>query len=298
MTMTGTMEAPPPPRANGYGIATLTVIMAALSATATPEPDALAAAAGLGLPDALARLAVHAAPVAMAGAVIWIAQALARGRGRALRWGIFLVAGLWVGFFTGLTLTLFTGADSIIAALAGPLRDATLADTIAWTLSVMSVSWALMFLAIAALGRNAVAALQVEAAACDEATDIRRRDRATYAWGAWSMLGFGAAFAGVAMAHQGAPTPIVITIAVAGFALFHFGSWRLWRIYDELFRRVVLQAYAVSGVLGAIGLMAWALLDAAGLAQSFGAFEAFVAFMSLQFVATTALSLKLQGFSK
>ena len=277
------------------GVLTITAVAALFSATGVAEPDALALLQNLGVPEALARFAAHAAPVVLTALVLSGAVIATRGRGHMVRFGIFLVAGGFVGFITAWCVELLAGVGPLLTAFAGPLGEATLTDRLAWVFVVFCVSIGALMIVTATLGSSGAGALQI--GECDaEALDVRQRDRAVYGWASLGMIGQGAAVAGLALMNQSLTTNAPgLAVAIGGAAAFTLASVMLWRGYDELLRRVVVDSYSISAVIATFALFAWVAAELAGFAPALEAYSALLAFFAVQTAVTMTRSARMMG---
>lgn len=281
-----------------WGIATLSGIAALLSATGRVEPEAMAVLQGQGLSEGSARLALHLAPVALTAGVLGAAVWIARGRGTVTRYGIYAIAGLIVGYVSAYCLEVLAGLEPMLAALAGGLAPPTKLDALAWVFAGFCLVLGAAMLAYALFGGGAVRALQFDTSVDEEALDVRRAERRDSAWAGFGLVGHGVAIGGLALLSQGAdPTPGAIA-AIAGALVFVGASAVLWRVYDELMRRVVVNAYAAAAIAFTAVLFAWAILELQGAAPAMDAYGAVLAFLAIQTAAALVCSVLVLGAEK
>jgi hypothetical protein len=275
--------------------------MAALSATGAPTPKTVALLERSGVGPDLAGPLLHVAPLVIAVAAWFLMRVLAHGRGATGRALIYAGVGGAVGFALAFCLDLFVGVLSAIERITGPLRESGKLDLIAWTVAGVSFFWAALMALAAMFGAPALRAMTSEQAD-PECFDVRGRERRHFAVSAIGMAGQGLFVGALAVAHQLDTASAVVRLGVAGavalgaFA-FAWSSWTLWRDFDELQRRAVVEAYAWSGFIASIGCLAWATLESLALAPPLTAFGAVVALVILQTVATFVVtaSLSLAG---
>lgn len=275
-------------------LVTLGAAMAALSATGAPNPKVLEWLVAAGAPAGTGGLILHLAPIVLA-LVCWpTMQALARGRSQPVRSTVYGLTGVVIGFFTAFCLDIFVGVEPALERLTGPLGEAGDIDIVAWALSGYSLFCGALMLAIAAIGTPAARAVALEEAD-PECTEVRRRDRATFAFSGAGLLGQGVFVGAFAVASQldveAAGVRLGVAGAVAAGALaFAWGSWSLWRRFDEMQRRATVEAYAWSGFAAWLVCMIWAVLESLSLAPSLSAYGAIVGLVVLQNIAAAIVS--------
>lgn len=277
------------PRQNTYGVITIGVLTAALVATGAPDAETAAWVAERGVPTALATPAMYVIPlVAIVGAML-IARAFGRGRPFWVRWTLYGVLGAAGGFIMGLCLDLFAAAPGIITALIGPMREATMIDVSLWVLGVLCVVLGLMIGGIALFGRNAVAALQVEEVPDLDFEELRRAERRVFAWSSAGMIALGAACCALALLHQTEASAQIgpLLVAIVAAILNIVASYVLWRGFDEMQRRHVVDGYSVSAIVATLGSFVWAALEAMGYAPPLSAAGVFLVLIFVQFLATS-----------
>jgi len=289
-------SSPARSRRSGYGALTIGVLAALAAATGRPDQEALAALTGLGLPQGLAVAAMYVAPVAIIVLAVLIGRALARGRPAAVRWVIFAGFGAAAGFVLGLCLDLFAGLPDLASRAFGPLSEPTLLDVSLWIMAGFSLVCGFGVAAIALLGPPAMTALQVEEAD-PECLEVRRTERAVFAWSALGMLTLGASSAGLAIARQAAEDARLIPVVIAGVAalISALANYRLWAGFDEMQRRHVVEGYAASAVVATLGAFVWAMAEALGYVPGLDATGVFLALLFVQLVATSYVTTSVMG---
>lgn len=278
--------------AQGWAVA---VAAAALSATGAPTPKTLARLTEQGLDAGAAGLLLHVAPVVLALAAWGGMRVLARGRGPMARMGLYAGAGGIVGFVTAFCLDLFVGVIPALERLTGPLRDTGGIDIAAWSLCAFSLFYGVVMLSIAAFGTPAMRAIAMENVD-PECTDVRSKDRGTFAVSAAGLLGQGVFVGALAIAHQlGADASSLTRVGIAGAValgagVFIWSSWVLWRGFDEMQRRVTIEAYAWSGLIAWLACLVWSVLESLSLAAPMTAYTAIIALVALQTAAALAVT--------
>ncbi len=282
-------STPTAPRQNTYGVVTLGLLAAAMVATGAPDAETAAWVAERGVPTALAVPAMYVIPIAAIVAALLLARALGRGRPFWLRWTLYGVLGAAGGFVMGLCLELFAGVPGLITALIGPMAEATMLDMCLWVIGTMCIVLGLMIGGIALFGRNAVAALQVEETTEIDFEDLRRAERRVFAWSSAGMLALGVACCALAVMRQAEASaligPLVVAIAAAGLSVV--ASYVLWRGFDEMQRRHVVDGYSVSAIVLTVGSFVWALFEPLGYAPPLSATGVFLALIFVQLLATS-----------
>lgn len=279
------------------GVLTIGVGAALLSATGQPTPKVLAGLAELGVPDLAARIAVHALPVMLVVSAVVIGRALGRGRSKLVRWILYALLGGVAGYFTGYCMDLLVGVPVVIEALNGPLAEPSVADIGLWTLGGISIVTGIMVAALAAFGPPAAYAINIEPDCDPEAMDIRKAERGIYGLTSAGIVTMGIASIALAIARQsgdGATLGPSIIALVAGAASI-FVSIVLWNQMDELQRRQVVNAYAVSAVIVTIGTFVWSVAEVQGLAPAFNASAAFVTISFVQMVSASIITATIAG---
>jgi hypothetical protein len=283
-------------RTGGYGVITLGVLAALMVATGRPEPDTLATVTGWGVPDGVATAALYVVPVVLIVCALLVGRALGRGRSVTFRWTVYALLGAVAGFVLGLCLEVFAGAPALVASLTGPLGEPTVLDVFLWCLTAFCLFSGVMVGLIGAFGRSAVVAIQVEDADA-EFVEPMRSERGMFAWSAVGMVTLAIACAGLAIARQAdeaarfAPIAIAIVAAIASIAT----NYAMWRGFDEMQRRHVVEGYAASAIVVTLGSFAWALAEAAGLVTELDATGVFLALIFVQLVAVTFVTSRAMG---
>ncbi len=275
------------PKRRAAGVLTMGVAAALLSATGQPTPKVLARLAELGLPDLAARLAVHAVPVVLVVSAVLLGRALGKGRSKMMRWIIYALLGGVVGFFTGYTMDILVALPALIQAVNGPLAEPSVTDIALWAIGAMCIVLGLMMAALAVFGSPAAYAIELEPHDDPEAMDIRKAERGIFGLSCAGTFATGIASIALAIAQQsgdGATTGPSIIALVAGAASV-FANVILWNLMDELQRRQVVNAYAVSAVILTAGAFVWSIAEVQGLVPPFSASATFVAITLAQIIA-------------
>lgn len=278
------------------GPAALWVGLAGLfSAMSAPAPDAPALLASVGVPAGWAAPVAHLAPVVLMGLVVIATDVLASRLNKTARVIALGLAGGVVGFCTAFVLDAFAGLAPLAERLAGPIGAPGGVDVAAWGLFGVSIFCGLLVLVIGAFGTPAARAVQMTRTDADT-MDVRPRERADYVLSGVGMVGQAVFLAALALAHQAqgplspAASITLTAIAATGAVVFSGSSILLWRRFDELMRRVVVDAYAVSAVIATIAAAVWAFAEVAGLAPPLSAYAATVALLGVQTVAAMWIS--------
>jgi hypothetical protein len=297
MSNTGTTPSPPSkPVFSLAGLVTIAIIAAVVSATGAPAVKTVAHLVSLGVPTAAAGPVLHVVPVVVAMLGLLVTRMLAKGRGLMTRTSIYALSGAVIGFIMGVCLDLFVGVIPALEWLTGPLSESSNLDVAAWSTSAVSLFLAAYTALVALFGTpaaRAMAAMDVEEID-PEWTEVRARDRVKYAVSTVGLLGQGVFIGALAVANQvdasASMTRMAIAITVglgAGAAVW--SSWTLWRSFDEMLRRTVIEAYAWSGVIATVVCLAWAVLESLNLAPVLSAYGAIVALVILQTVASLVI---------
>ncbi len=265
-----------------------------LSVTGAPFSKMVARLTAAGVPAPWIAPLLHAAPIVIAVLGYIAMRALADGHGPRTRAAIYALGGGVIGFPIAFCLDLFVGVTPALERLTGPLHESGKLDIAAWAITGLSLFYAAAMAAIAGFGTPAVRVLAAEKTDTD-CIDVRARDRSTYATSAVGLLGQGAFVGALAVAHQSSADVTVVRIGVAltviiGAGAFAWSSWVLWRQFDEMLRRTVVEAYAWSGLLATVGCLAWALLESLALVPALTAYGAIVTLVALQTFVTLAIS--------
>lgn len=281
------------------GIVVLTLIMIALVSTGAPEPEPLAALEKLGAPPAVALFAMYVIPVAALLIVLPLARLIAKGRPLAVRWAIYALAGMVVGITLGICLELFANVGPLIAAATGPLSEPTLLDSFLWILAGFSLVVGVLLAAIALFGQGAMQALQVEDVDDPDCMEVRRSERGMFGWAAVSMMTLGLGVAALAVVRQ-APEEARLApalLAIAACAASAWANYVLWRGFDEMQRRHVVEGYAVSAIALTLSAFVWAAIQPLGLAPAMDATGVFLALVVIQLIATSVVTASVMGQS-
>jgi hypothetical protein len=298
MSNTGTTPSPPSkPVFSLAGLVTIAIIAAVVSATGAPAVKTVAHLVSLGVPMAVAGPFLHVLPVVAAVLGLLVTRMLAKGRGLMTRTAIYALSGAVIGFIMGVCLDLFVGVIPALEWLTGPLSESSNLDVAAWSTSALSLLMAAYTALVALFGKPAVramAAMDVEAMD-PEWMEVRARDRSKFAVSTVGLLGQGIFVGALAVANQvdasASTTRIAVAITVAlGAGAAIWSSWALWRSFDEMLRRTVIEAYAWSGVIATVVCLAWAVLESLNLAPVLSAYGAIVALVILQTVASLVIS--------
>lgn len=287
-----------PPRGGAMIRATVSAVGAAmlLSLTGTPSAKTFARLQAIGVGDEVAGLLLHAAPVVMVGLLVPAGMMLGKKRSQAARFALYGALGGIVGFMTGYCLDLFSGFGAMIETMFGPQSPPRGIDVVAWVIVAFSFMLAVMGVLPALLGPRALRAAGV--AEEGAAATARPQDRAVMIWAGVGLLGHGLLVLALIVLHQsealsGAARVQLLGAFGLGVALFAWSSLVLWRRYDELYRLVVVRAYAWTGGIATSGLVGWTAFELAGYAPPLSVYVAAILILFLQFVVTIALSVKL-----
>lgn len=278
------------------GVVTLGALAALVAATGTPDQETLDQLVGWGVPDMAARAGMYVAPVAAIVAAVMLGRIIARGRSTGVRWVIYALFGAVAGFFLGLCLDLFAGVPGLVERVSGPLSEPSALDVMLWVVAGFGAVMGAMLMVISLFGRPAMAALQVEETD-PECLDVRRAERAVFGWSALGMVTLGVACAGLAVARQAGADERMAPIAIAfvGGLASAIASYVLWRGFDELQRRQVVNGYAVSAVIVTLGAFVWAGLETMGAAPALDATGVFLALIFIQIVTTMYVAAAVTG---
>jgi hypothetical protein len=295
-----TNQTPTPPRnlVRGYGLITLIVLLAAIMTTGRPVEETVARVMSWGAPEALARAAMYIGPAIVLLAALSVCLVLARGRSMPIRWALYTLSGIVSGFTLGVCLDLFVGAPDVIALVSGPLSEASITEVYLSILAVAAGASSIMVALVALFGRQGALALQVDVVD-PECVDVRRSERPLFAWSAVGMFSLAIACAALAVVRLAPETARVLpSIIGAVAALIHtWSSYALWRSFDELQRRHVIEGYAASAIVVTVGAFVWAFLEALSLAPTIDAAGTLLALISVQIVATSFVTTRMMGQS-
>ncbi|MBC7769723.1 MAG: hypothetical protein H7124_13160 [Phycisphaerales bacterium] len=287
-------QTPAPSR--GYGLLTLGLLGALVAATGRPDEETLSTVIAWGVPETIAQAGMYVLPVVAIMLTILIGRLIGRGRSTGIRWSIYALCGAIAGFFFGLCLELFAGVPDLVVLAAGPLAEPTTIDVLLWVLTGFSIFTGVMIGVIAMFGRPAVTALQVEETD-PECLEVRRAERWMFGWSAIGMLTLGLASGALVVARLAAEDARVGAVAVAMIAgvVSAIASYVLWRRFDEMQRRHVVDGYAVSAVIVTLGAFVWAGLEALNMAPALDSAGVFLALIFVQLVATTYVTSAVMG---
>jgi hypothetical protein len=284
------------PRARGYGVITLMMLGALLVATGTPDVETLERLTNVGVPDLIARAGMYVLPVAGMVLALILGQVLGKGRSLSVRWGLYAVLGGFAGFFLGLCLNLFAGVPDLIALVSGPLAEPGIVEIVLWSVGAMCLALGLMVGLIGLFGRPAVTAFQIEETD-PECVDVRSSERGVFALSGFGMLTLGVACCALAVARQAGEAERLLPVLVAFISglLSVWPNYALWRRFDEMQRRHVVDGYAVSAIVVTLGGFVWAGLQALGQAPPIDAAGVFVTLIFVQLVATSWVTSSVMG---
>ena len=271
-------------------------LMALLSATATPAQKGLDRLTQLGLPQEVAELTLHLAPIIGAGIAIW-GIVLLSGRWKLpARIVAQALAGLVCGMLLGFCLDVFAGSAAALKTWTGPLGEARPAHVWGWVGALLCVLWGMALLSIRAFGRAAVEMLAARPVSAARA-QISKIERPNFTRAGAGMVITGIALGTVTLLNQAQAAPDAVRVALsAGFvlasALLAYLQWAMFHGMDELQRRATIEAYALSGILATCGLAVAAGLAPFGLLPALGAYELLLGFFLLQTVGTVFVASK------
>lgn len=279
------------------GLLTTGVIAVLLSATGQPVENALAQLVALGAPDLAARAVLHAVPVVLIVSAVILGRALGKGRSKLIRFAVYAIAGAVAGFFTAYCLDLLVGVPAAIEALNGPLEEPDAIETALWAFGGIGISMGVMVAVIAAFGPPGAYAMNLDDDCDPETLDVRKAERANFALSSVGLAALGVSSIALAIARQsgdGAALGPGIVALVAGTVTILLNVL-LWSRLDELQRRQVIDAYAVSAVVLTLVAFGWAVAETLGLAPSLDASAIFVAISVTQLVACFIVTSALAG---
>lgn len=284
------------PKVSGYGIITLGVLGALIAATGSPDVETLARVTDAGVPEPIARAGMYVAPVAAIVLAVVIGQALGKGRSLNVRWLLYAVLGGVSGFFLGLCLDLFAGVPGLIALASGPLAEPGVVEIILWSVGGLCLALGVMVGLIGLVGRPAVSALQIEASD-PECVEVRKSERGVFVISGLGMLTLGIACCALAVARQAGESerlaPVIVAYISGAFSIWF--NYVLWRGFDEMQRRHVVDGYAASAIVVTLGAFVWAGLQTVGAAPVIDAGGVFVALIFVQLIATSWVTSSVMG---
>lgn len=292
-------DAPPPSKpASRIIIPTLMggLAAAALSATATVDEKRLAMLVGQGIDADQAAWVLHIAPVALVLILGPIGWALSRGRSPGVRMGIYGFTGGLIGFITAFCLNVFAAFVPGVEQLTGRWRTFEDIDVLASALAVLCLILGLFMGVLATFGTPALKLMSTDTD--PECTTVRPRDRGQFFWSAVGLLGQGICVGALLLLHLTTEPSVAVRTALlglcaAGAALFTVSSIVLWRRFDELFRRIVMDSYAWSGIAATVGVLLWSALQAAAILPAASAYAITIILLTFQTVVSMFLSTKL-----
>lgn len=283
-------------RVRGGGWISLCLLGALVVSTGRPNPETLASLTGAGVPESVSVPALYVAPVVGIALVLLLGSVLGKGRSTRVRWLIYAACGGAAGFFMGVCLDLFAAVPGIIESLVGPLAEAGGVEIALWALTGLCIFMGLMVGAFALFGRPAVSAMQVEEVD-PECLDVRRAERVGFGVSAIGMITLAIATGALATARL-APEDnrlVIISVALAAALASAILNYVLWRGFDEMQRRHVVDGYASSAVVVTLGAFVWAALHAVGAAPVIDAAGVFVVLTIVQLIATVIVTSKVIG---
>ncbi len=273
--------------AQGGGLHFLTGAAVLVTLLSAPEPDTMGALTGAGVPDLAARLLLHAAPVALVFLILLAPRFLMRGWPKMLRFCAYGLLGGLVGFASAFCIEAFGGVSGRLSRMIGPVAAAEPTEVALWWLTGFFVFLALMVGLIGAFGVRGAQAIQFEEVD-PEAFDMRRPERGMMIWAAVGMLISGVACGAMALARQ-APAdarlaPVIV--ALASCILSAAISWQMWRGFDEMQRRHVVDGFAASAIVLTLGAFVWAAAQPLGYVPSLDAALVFIVLTIVQVMTT------------
>lgn len=269
-------------------------LAAALSATATPDERRFDWLIGLGLDAGTAGGLLHVLPVIVTALLIPTVAIVMRAKPIGHRMSGYAMAGMILGGVTALCLNLFDGFIPLLERLLGPMPAPGFWDRIAWILTVMCAFQAIFMGVLALFGRPALKVLSPEKVSME----VRYGDRTMFGWSAIGMLGQACVAGALAALNQALNPTLAASLVMAGVialgaGLYGLSSWRLWVRYDELFRRIVVEAMALSATAVTIIALVWAVAEGAGLSQPLSAYGLCLILLASQAAAVIILSLRM-----
>lgn len=283
-------------KVQGNGVLTLAVVGALLAATGTPVADTLADVIALGVPEPIARAALYVVPVLGMVAAVLLGRVLGKGRSRGVRWILYAVLGAFAGFLLGRCLELFAGLPGLIELAVGPLAEPDGVGIVIWAIGALCIALGVMVGLIGVVGQPVVNALQVEETD-PECVEVHKNERGVFAVSGFGMATLGIACAALAVSRQAGEAERLLPVLVAFVAaMFSVGAnYALWRGFDEMQRRHVVNGYSTSAIVVTLGAFAWAGLQALGLAQPVDAAGVFATLIIVQLIATSWVTSSVMG---
>lgn len=284
------------PKVQGNGVLTLAVLGALLSATGAPVADTLADVIAWGVPEPIARAALYVVPVLGMVAAVLLGRVLGKGRSRGVRWILYAVLGAFAGFLLGRCLDLFAGLPGLIELAVGPLAEPDGVGIVIWAIGALCIALGVMVGLIGVVGQPVVNALQVEETD-PECVEVHKNERGVFALSGFGMATLGIACAALAVSRQAGEAERLLPVLVAFVAavLSVGANYALWRGFDEMQRRHVVNGYSTSAIVVTLGAFAWAGLQALGLAQAVDAAGVFATLIIVQLIATSWVTSSVMG---
>lgn len=284
------------PKVQGNGVLTLAVIGALLAATGAPVADTLADVIAWGAPEPIARAALYIVPVLGMVAAVLLGRVLGKGRSRGVRWILYAVLGAFAGFLLGRCLDLFAGLPGLIELAVGPLVEPDGVGIVIWAIGALCIALGVMVGLIGVVGQPVVNALQVEESD-PECVEVHKSERGVFALSGFGMATLGIACAALAVSRQAGEAERLLPVLVAFVAavLSVGANYALWRGFDEMQRRHVVNGYSTSAIVVTLGAFAWAGLQALGLAQPVDAAGVFATLIIVQLIATSWVTSSVMG---
>lgn len=284
------------PKVRGNGVLTLAVAGALLSATGAPVADTLADVIAWGAPEPIARAALYVVPVLGMVAAVLLGRVLGKGRSRGVRWILYAVLGAFAGFLLGRCLDLFAGLPGLIELAVGPLAEPDGVGIVIWAIGALCIALGVMVGLIGVVGQPVVNALQVEETD-PECVEVHKNERGVFALSGFGMATLGIACAALAVSRQAGEAERLLPVLVAFVAavLSVGANYALWRGFDEMQRRHVVNGYSTSAIVVTLGAFAWAGLQALGLAQPVDAAGVFATLVIVQLIATSWVTSSVMG---
>lgn len=284
------------PKVQGKGVVTLAIGGALLAATGVPTADTLANVTAWGVPDPVARVGLYVTPILGMIAAVLAGRLLSKGRPRGVRWIIYGVLGALAGFLLGICLDLFAGLPGLIAMVVGPLAEPDGIDIIIWSIGGLCIAIGVMVGLIGIGGQPFVSALQVEETD-PECVEVRKSERGVFVLSGVGLATLGISCAALAISRQADEAARLGPVLVAFVAaVVSVGSnYALWRGFDEMQRRHVVDGYSTSAIVATLGAFIWAALQSLGLAQPIDAAGVFATLILVQLTATSWVTASVMG---
>lgn len=294
--MARTANADPAPKVQGRGVLILAIVGALVVATGAPDVETLTMLVGWGVPSAIARAGLYVAPVLGIVVAMLIGRAIGKGRSMGVRWALYAALGGFAGFFMGFCLDLLVAVPDMIAMLSGPLAEPEFIEIILWSIGALCIALGVMVGGIGLFGQPAVNALQVEEMD-PELIEVRKSERGVFRLSGLGLVASGLTCCALAVARQAAEPerlgPVAVAFAAGVVAIVL--NYVLWRGFDEMQHRHVVDGFATSAVVVTFGVFVWAGLEALGLVPSVDAAGIYVALTFVQLVATSVVTSSVMG---